>query len=119
MYLKWHEVAPYWVKAGDNDHVIGHMLINNNSWNKLPDDLKAALQKAAKNYWTATVTEYGKEFLNAENMVKAGTLKESVVSADAVKKHKAVAYKIWDEVAERDEASAAAIKMIKEWRGVK
>ncbi|MGD9823497.1 hypothetical protein, partial [Desulfobacter sp.] len=82
-------------------------------------NLKQALQKAAENYWTATVEAYGKEFKNAEDMVKAGTLKESKVSAQAIKKHKEIAYKLWDEVAKRDEASAAAIKMIKEWRGVK
>ena len=117
--LKWHEVAPYWVKTGDNDHVIGHMLINDKSWNSLPDDLKKALETAAKNYWTATVKGYGEEFINAEKMVKAGTLKESVVNPETIKKHKEIAHKIWDEVAKRDDASAKAIKMIKEWRGVK
>lgn len=117
--LKWHEVAPYWVKAGDNDHVIGHMLINDKSWKALPENLQKALEKAAKNYWSATVNGYGEEFVNAEKMVKAGTLKESVVDADAVEKHKKIAHEIWDEVAKRDEASAKAIKMIKEWRGVK
>ncbi len=117
--LKWHEVAPYWVKAGDNDHVIGHMLINDKSWKELPDSLQKALEKAAKNYWSATVKGYGEEFVNAEKMVKAGTLKESVVDAAAVEKHKKIAHEIWDEVAKRDEASAKAIKMIKEWRGVK
>ncbi len=117
--LKWHEVAPYWVKAGDNDHVIGHMLINDKSWKSLPADLQDALQKAAKNYWSATVKGYGKEFKNAEEMVSNGSLKESQVAPAAIAKHKEIAYKIWDEVAKRDEASAKAIKMIKEWRGVK
>jgi len=117
--LKWHEVAPYWVKAGDNDHVIGHMLINDKSWKKLPADLQQALEKAAKNYWSATVKGYGEEFSNAEKMVENGTLKQSQVTPEAIKKHKEIAHKIWDEVSERDEASAKAIKMIKEWRGVK
>lgn len=117
--LKWHEVAPYWVQAGDNDHVIGHMLINDKSWNELPDDLKKALETAAKNYWTATVKGYGEEFKNAEKMVAEGTLKVSRVQAEAIERHKKAAYEIWDEVAKRDEASAKAIKMIKEWRGVK
>jgi TRAP-type mannitol/chloroaromatic compound transport system substrate-binding protein len=117
--LKWHEVAPYWVKAGDNDHVIGHMLINDKSWKALPVDIQEALQKAAKNYWSATVKGYGDEFKNAEKMVADGTLKESQVSPEAIERHKKIAYKIWDEVAKRDEASAKAIKMIKEWRGVK
>ncbi len=117
--LKWQEVAPYWVQTGDNDHVIGHMLINNESWNSLPDNLKEALKKAAKNYWDATVKGYGEEFENAKKMVTAGTLKESKVNSEAVAKHKAIAHEIWNKVAKRDEASAKAIKMIKEWRGVK
>lgn len=116
--LKWHEVAPYWVHTGDNDHVIGHMLINNDSWNALSDDLKQALQKAAKNYWYATVKGYGQEFKNAEKMVEAGTLKVSRVNPETIKKHEAVAYKIWDEVAKRDAASAKAIKILKEWKGI-
>ncbi|MCF6248928.1 MAG: TRAP transporter substrate-binding protein DctP [Desulfobacula sp.] len=117
--LKWHEVAPYWVKAGDNDHVIGHMLINDESWKALPADLQEVLQKAAKNYWSATVKGYGEEFKNAEQMVAKGALKISQVVPETIARHKEIAYKIWDEVANRDEASAKAIKMIKEWRGVK
>lgn len=116
--LKWHEVAPYWVHTGDNDHVIGHMLINSKSWNALSDDLKQALQKAAKNYWYATVKGYGQEFKNAEKMVEAGTLKVSRVNPETIEKHKAVAYKIWDEVAKRDAACAQAIKILKEWKGI-
>ena len=81
--------------------------------------MKKVLEKAAENYWYATVKGYGEEFKNAENMVKAGTLKESIVTPETREKHKEIAYKIWDEVAKRDAASAKAIKMIKEWRGVK
>lgn len=117
--LKWHEVAPYWVQAGDNDHVIGHMLINDKSWNALPENLQKALEKAAENYWTATVEGYGKEFENAKKMVADGSLKESRVDAETVKRHTQIAHQIWDEVAKRDAASAKAIQMIKEWRGVK
>jgi TRAP-type mannitol/chloroaromatic compound transport system substrate-binding protein len=117
--LKWHEVAPYWVQAGDNDHVIGHMLINDKSWKSLPENLQKALQKAAKNYWAATVKGYGEEFDNAKEMVAKGTLKVSRVTPETVERHKKIAHEIWDEVAKRDDASAEAIKMIKEWRGVK
>ena len=116
--LKWQEVAPYWVQAGDNDHVIGHMLINDKSWKALPDDLKKAVEQAAKNYWAATVKGYGEEFENAKKMVAAGTLKISRVEPETIEKHKKIAYEIWDDVAKRDAASAKAIKMIKEWRKV-
>lgn len=62
---------------------------------------------------------YGKEYKNAGDMIKSGALKESRVSPQAIKRHKEIAYKLWDDVAKRDGASAAAIQMIKEWRGVK
>jgi TRAP-type mannitol/chloroaromatic compound transport system substrate-binding protein len=117
--LKWHEVAPYWIQTGDNDHCIGHMLINKESWNELPDELKKALEKAAENYWSATVSEYGKELENAKKMVSAGTLKESKLTPEAIEKHKKIAYEIWDEMAKRDEASAKGIQLIKDWRGIK
>nr|MDA3787264.1 TRAP transporter substrate-binding protein DctP [Desulfobacula sp.] len=117
--LKWHEVAPYWVQAGDNDHVIGHMMNNDKSRKSLPEDLQKILQKAAKSYWSATVKGYGEEYENAKKMVAEGTLKVSRVEPAAIERHKKIAHEIWDEVAKRDEASAKAIKMIKEWRGVK
>jgi TRAP-type mannitol/chloroaromatic compound transport system substrate-binding protein len=48
--LNWHEVAPYWIRGMENEHCIGHILVNLKKWNKLPDDMKAALQKAAEDY---------------------------------------------------------------------
>lgn len=117
--LKWHEVAPYWVHTGDNDHVIGHMLINNDSWASLPDDLKKIVQTAAKNYWDSTVKGYGQEFENAKKMVADGTLKASYVDPETIKRHEEIAYGIWDEVAKRDAASAKAIQILKDWKGLK
>ncbi|HBF42374.1 MAG TPA: hypothetical protein DDW42_01850 [Desulfobacteraceae bacterium] len=117
--LKWHEVAPYWIRGEENDHCIGHMLVNMKSWNSLPDDLKKALRDAAKDYWNATVKSYSAEMRTVEDMVKKGTLKECVLDQECIKKHEEAAHKLWNELAAKDKASAKAIKLIKTWRGIK
>jgi len=116
--MKWHEVAPYWIRGEENDHCIGHMLVNMKSWNALPDDLKEALKGAAEDYWHATVKGYGKEMKIVEDMVKKGTLKECRLDEDCIKKHAEAAHKIWADVAGRDQASAKSVELIKKWRGI-
>jgi TRAP-type C4-dicarboxylate transport system substrate-binding protein len=117
--LKWNEVAPYWIRGEENDHCIGHILVNMKSWNALPDNLKKALKDAAKDYWNATVKNYGAEIEIVEDMVKKGKLKECTLDQSCIKKHEEAAYKLWDELAAKDAASAKAIKLIKKWRGIK
>ncbi|GAB6146137.1 TRAP transporter substrate-binding protein DctP [Desulfocicer niacini] len=117
--LKWHEVAPYWIRGMECDHTIGHILVNLKKWNKLPDDMKAALHAAGEDYWHATVAAYKKEMDVVQGLIKEGKVIENVLDDDCQEQYKKAAYKIWDELATQDEASAAAIKMIKEWRGVK
>lgn len=117
--LKWHEVAPYWVQGMECDHTIGHILVSMKKWNNLPDDLKAAMHAAAEDYWHATVREYEKEIAAVEKLVEEGKVIVNVLDEACQKQYADVAYKMWDEMAAQDEASAEAIKMIKEWRGMK
>lgn len=117
--LKWHEVAPYWIRGMECDHTTGHILINMKKWNKLPDDMKAALHKAGEDYWYATVDAYKKEMETVRGLVKEGKVIEIMLDDDCQAQYKKAAYELWDELATQDEASAEAIKMIKAWRGVK
>ena len=117
--LKWHEVAPYWIRGMECDHTTGHILINMKKWNKLPDDLKAALHKAGEEYWYATVDAYKKEIEIVKGLVKEGKVIENILDDDCQAQYKKAAYQLWDELATQDAASAEAIKMIKAWRGVK
>lgn len=117
--LKWHEVAPYWVRGMECDHTMGHILVSLKKWNKLPDDLKAAMHAAAEDYWHATVDAYKKEIEAVEKLVSEGKVTVNVLDEACQKAYADVAYKMWDEYATQDDASAKAIKMIKEWRGVK
>lgn len=117
--LKWHEVAPYWIRGEGNDTCVGHMLVNIKSWNSLPPDIKEALRGAAEDYWKITVDAYDKEMKIVRDMVKRGEVKEVWLDQDCIDKHTEAAYKLWDELAGKDAASAKAIKMIKEWRGIR
>jgi len=114
--LKWHEVAPYWIRGEENDACIGHMLVNMDVWNSLPDDLKEALAGAAEDYWYATVEAYGKEVKVIEDMAKRGEITEVWLDDEAIAKHAEAAHKLWDKLAAKDAACAKAIQLIKEWQ---
>lgn len=114
-----HEVAPYWIRGQENDHCIGHMLVNVDSWNALPDDLKAALVGAAEDYWHMTVEAYEAEIEIVEDMAKEDVeIHECWLDEEVTAILAEAAHELWDELAQRDAACAKAIQLIKEWRGV-
>jgi TRAP-type C4-dicarboxylate transport system substrate-binding protein len=117
--MKWHEVAPYWVQGMESDHTTGHILVSMKKWDKLPEELKTAMHKAAEDYWHATVRGYKKELDAVNQLIKDGAVKVNVLDEACQKKYADVAHKLWDDLARQDAASAEAIKMIKQWRGVK
>ncbi len=116
--LHWNEVAPYWIRGFESDAAIGHILVNMDVWNSLPDDLQEALAKAAEDYWYATIDAYGADVHAVEDMVDSGTLTEVWLDDATLAECAVAAHTIWDEVAARDAACAEAIELIKEWQGV-
>ncbi len=117
--MKWNEVAPYWVQGMECDHTLGHILVSMKKWNKLPDNLKEAMHKAGEDYWHATVDAYEKEMIAVDKLVQEGKVTINVLDQECQQKYADVAHKMWEDYAKQDEASAKAIKMIKEWRGVR
>ena len=116
--MKWHEVAPYWINGLENDTAVGHIMINAKLWKSLPEDLKDALKGAAQEYWQMCIDGYAKEISIVEDMIEKGTVKKCQLNEEAIKKHAEEAYKLWDELAAKDEASANAIKLLRDWRGI-
>lgn len=114
--LKWYEVAPYWIQGGENHQSFGHILINLQKWNALPEDLKQVLHDGAKAYWDKLVDEYDSELKKAEALVKEGKIIVSVLDPECKKAHESAALKVWESVASRDPVSAEAIDIIKKWR---
>jgi TRAP-type C4-dicarboxylate transport system substrate-binding protein len=116
--MKWHEVAPYWIKGLENDTAVGHIMVNAKLWKSLSPELKDALRGAAKDYSQLCIDAYDKEMKIVEDLVKKGAVKKCYLNEEAIKKHAEEAYKLWDELAAKDEASAKAIKLLREWRGL-
>ena len=114
--LNWYEVAPYWLMGGQNDVVVGHILMNMDTWNSLPDDLKKVMATAAEDYFNKLLKVYVKEFVKVDELIKAGKVIKSEINAECDCKHEAAALELWDTIAERDAAAAKAIDIIKEWR---
>lgn len=117
--MNMHEVAPYWIHGMEGDHAVGHILVNMKVWNSLPDDMKKVVAGAAEDYWNAMVDNYGRDLQVVQDMVKAGKVKEVQMDADVIKLCETEAFKIWDDMAKKDAASAKAVALIKKWRGVK
>jgi TRAP-type C4-dicarboxylate transport system substrate-binding protein len=117
--LKWNEVAPYWIRGMENNHCIGHILINMKTWEKFTADEKKAMQAAGEAYWKATVAGYGQELENVRGLIKDGKLTEIILDQACQAKFKEVAYQLWDQVAKEDETSAKMVQLLKKWRGDK
>ena len=117
--LNWFEVAPYWVIGYESDHALQHIMINQQKWNALPDNLKQVLKDAATDFWDVTIGVYDKELKTAESLVAEGKIKASKLDANALKVLGEKAYPLWDEVAKKNAACDKAIKLLKAWRGIK
>ena len=114
--LNWQEVAPYRILGGQNDVVVGHILVNMKTWESLSDDLKKALADAAEKYFHDLNKIYDGELKKVDQLVKAGKVINSPIDEECDKKHEEAAHQIWEKIAERDPAAAQGIEIIKTWR---
>lgn len=114
----WHEAAPYWVSnEGMVTHILQDMLVNMDSWNELPDDLKEALTGAAEDYFHKCNEAYGAEVDKVRSLVEAGEVIECLMDEEYERAADEAAREIWEQAAE-DPASAELIELIKEFRGI-
>ncbi len=114
--LNWHEVAPYWIIGGGNDVVPGQILINQKTWESLPDDLQKVMKEVADQYYHELLNIHLEEMDKVAKLVEKGEVIKSYLSKECEKKHQEAAYQLWETISERDPAAAQAIDMIKEWR---
>jgi len=117
--LKWHEVAPYWLRGTDPDHCFGHILLNKKSFEALDDAQKKAVTEAAEVYWHELIKLHEEELGKVEKLVAAGKVKKSQIDPACQKFHEEKALQLWAEIAKRDAAAAKSIELIKAWRGMK
>ena len=115
--MGFEEVAPYWIHGEENDHAIGHIVVNMDVWNSLSAAHKDVMAKAGKEYWDKLLVDYEQAMKDVQTLVAAGTVIEVQMSDAILAYHREVGYALWDEVAAR-EGCAEAVALVKAWRGV-
>ena len=117
--LKWHEVAPYWIRGFENDQCLGHILVNLKTWNGLSPENKKALEAAGEAYWHATVKGYKQEMEAVQGLIQEGKLTEIWLDQPCQDAYAKVAHELWDQAAKEDETSAELVGILKKWHGIK
>jgi len=78
--MKWHEVMDYLILPWWVDWYFGDIIVNANAWDSLPDDLKQAVQDAAKVYADANLKRYTEEIDIVTNKAKAKELGYEIIT---------------------------------------
>ncbi len=116
--LKWHEVAPYWIRGFENDQCLGHILVNLKTWNGLSPEMKKALEAAGEAYWHATVKGYKQEMEAVQGLIKEKKLTEVWLDQPCQDAYAKVAHELWDQAAKEGETSARLVEILKKWHGI-
>jgi TRAP-type C4-dicarboxylate transport system substrate-binding protein len=114
--LKWHEVAPYRIMGGMHDVIPGHIVVNMNTWNDLPDALKKALAGAAEDYFNILNDTYLEEMEKVAELRKQGKITYCYLNEDCLKAYREASYNLWDEISKRDPSIAKAVQIVRDWR---
>jgi len=120
-HMKYHEVAPYWVTNLQwADTGACELLVNLDSWNALSDDLKEIVAGGAEAYYQANVERYKTNYANIAQLIEDGDVILSPLDEAYAQHAIEAAHEVWDRaVAEADPASAEAIEIWKQSRGIK
>jgi len=116
--FKLHEVMNYLILPPFADHAISNMLVNMDAWNALPEDLKQIFYEAYQEY--AVETYYGYDEYWAAIVQQASALGYEVLTLpdSDVEKMKLIAAEQWEDYAAKDDYSARAIRLAKDFYGI-
>lgn len=111
----FQEVAKYYVKPSPMPVPNNFFAINMDSWNALPDDLKAIMQQAV----TAASLDYigramASDAESMRKMAEAGVQVSQIDAEEWVKMEK-IARGLWEKYADEDELAARGVKMLNDY----
>lgn len=118
--FKWHEVIDYYILPYWIDWYFGDIIVNQDAWNSLPEDLKKILEEAMVNFGKANLEVYSKEVNILIN--KAPELGYEVITmpeAEVQKMRQVAIEKIWPNWAKKSPDCVKAIEALKKYHGVK
>lgn len=114
--FKIYEVCPYYIQPPFIRYMEKELLVNPDSWNELPYDVRVILELTVKEYLAELAIFYthvdvaALPMMVSEHGVSVLTLPE-----DEVSKLKESAYGIWDELAAADPTTAKAIDIMRDY----
>ncbi len=113
--MGFFQVAKYFNNPGFHSMPFGDFAVNKDEWNKLPDDIKAILKTAAREWaWDSL------ERIRIDDIRAIAEMKEKGVTAltwseEDLTKVRAVAREIWDEYAKKSPMAKKVIDSQKDW----
>ena len=116
--FKWNEVIKYYILPYWSDWYFGDMIINQQAWNELPDDLKQVLKEAMKNYGEQNKKVYSKEIEIVVDQAKELGYEVMTLPEKDVEKMRTIAVeKVWSKFAKKGPECAKAIDALKAYYG--
>lgn len=115
---KFYEVMDYLIMPPLAEHSFGHIIVNMDAWNALPDHLKEIFREAEEEYSLLVYREFAMEWAVAIDVAEALGYEVITLPPADVAQFRQWAMEIWDELAARDARSARAIEIIKDFYGI-
>ena len=113
--LSLHEVGKYYVMPSPMPAPNNNILVNQDAWNSLPDDIKHMMDMASRNAPLDYLARSAQEDAAAIATMKAAGVQISTVPAEEWAAMEGEVRKIWAAYAEKDELSATAVKMLQDY----
>lgn len=115
--MKLHEVIDYLILPPLADHAVSHILVNMDSWEALPDDIKQVVTEVQHEYGTLVYSLYDAEWKTVLGMGEALGYEVITLPDADVKEMEQLSLPMWDEFAAKDDYSARAIALLKDFYG--
>ncbi|MFP4428336.1 MAG: TRAP transporter substrate-binding protein DctP [Desulfovermiculus sp.] len=109
-----HEVAEYMVEPDFSSAQTLEILVNKDQWEDMPEDMQVAFETAAQKaalHFTRLFMGMTKSAI--QEMEEEGA-KHVTLSDDTMQEIREASYQIWASIAEKDEATAEYIELVKE-----
>lgn len=112
------EVMNYLIMPPLADHAFGHILINTDAWNALPEDLQKIVREAEEELSLLIYRQFAGEWQVVIDMAEELGYEVITLPDADVEKLKQAAVEVWDNAAAKDDFSARAIRLVKDFYGI-
>ncbi len=113
--MGFYRVAKYTNYPGFHSMPLGDFTVNMDEWNKLPDDIKAILVSATREWCWDSVERIAIEDVKVIDELKKEGVTINTWNDEELRKIRAVAREIWDEFAQKSPMTKKVIDSQKAW----